>query len=279
MFEATRSTLMGAAAVVIAASTSCVPYVPQRQHVPLQPPSEVAQYHFAWTLPEGGSAPPVEITIAVVDPVFTGCSMGDDTYKRVAKSFAASMSTDFDRALVAKGIKVSGPFVALNDMTYSDKKAADMALTPVVCVNVVEKIEGEKFVGDDNVADYASKVFTLKVEGFVAFVMKEPLSGEKLWVKKLDLAGTELSTIQAYGVEEVQPAAPEDGQKHLYAPPEYRDNGKLLYDGRQDSIGQVAVRWYPTIMNKAWTYLDVAEMTELKKQVEEIRKKSTVIQN
>jgi hypothetical protein len=184
------------------------------------------------------------------------------------------MSTDFDRALVAKGIKVSGPFGALNDMTYSDKRAADLALTPIVYINVTSKEEPERMIGSQGVVDYVEKVVTLKVDAFVAFEMKEPLSGEKLWVKKLDLPPSELTTVLAYGVDVVQVVNQYGGFSS-----DYRNNNKLLYDGRQDTIAKLAEGWYPEIMNKAWTYLDTTEMLELKKQVEEIRKKATVIQN
>ena len=34
------------------------------------------------------------------------------------------------------------------------------------------------------------------------------------------------------------------------------------------------MRWYPTIAQKAWTYLDAEEMTTLKPQVAEIREHS-----
>jgi hypothetical protein len=93
-------------------------------------------------------------------------------------------------------------------------------------------------------------------------------------VKKLDLPGTEVTTVQAYGVDTYQVVNQYGGFST-----DYRNNNKLLYDGRQDTIAKLAEGWYPAIMNKAWTYLDTMEMMELKKQVEEIRKKSTVIQN
>ena len=93
--------------------------------------------------------------------------------------------------------------------------------------------------------------------------IREPLSNQKLWVKKL-----ELEPIEHKGVEYFEAAA----GSTTGSPAEPDANSKLLVDGRQEALADVMQQWYPAIMQKCWKYLDVAEMLSLKPQVEEIRK-------
>ena len=260
--------------------------VPQQPHRPAALPTSPwgNGYSFSWS-PPPGSKEARPLTIAVVNADFNvkDCNPSVLYYRQVVKGFAHSLAVDLDRALVAKGIRVTGPFDAFNDLTYAEKQAADFALTPAVCVKNMNVGYGPmRSVGYDNVTDYVVKPFMLDMEIEILFVLKEPSTEEKLWVKKIGLDPAREWGDEAYqAVPRMKPITVSGGlfsPDHQEQVPDGYDSGALLYDGKQDAIATMFRKLYPTIMAKAWTYLDVDEMLHMKPTVEEIRKKSTVIQ-
>ncbi len=53
------------------------------------------------------------------------------------------------------------------------------------------------------------KSFVMHVSGWVSFVMQEPLSGEKMWIKRLELETTDIRGVDIYG------AGPDHGEQWL----------------------------------------------------------------
>jgi hypothetical protein len=247
--------------VACALYLGCLPPVP---HHPAAPPVARETFDFKWQPANGGqTATTRELTVAVVYPTLTDNDVTfGDAYRKFGRAFAKSVATDLDRVLAAKGIKVSGPFAAYDEISYPDKRSADLALTPSVVVTTSYLYTQPKLVGNDALVDYSERSFSLRVQGYVAFELREPMSREKLWVKRLDFDLEDVRGLEAFAVTPVLNAA---------GTPERYDVGDRVYDGRQDALAQVLTRWYPTILDKAWAYLDVDEMVNMKTQVEEIR--------
>lgn len=273
---------------VVWACGAAEPVPPPRQ--PQSPPTSPwgDNFTFSWD-PPAGDAKPLGLTIAVVAPDFPAdCGLSDDlkkTYKKVLKGYAHSMALDLDRVLVAKGVRVTGPFDTFSDMTYAEKQSADLALTPTVCIrSEPPKYDPARPIGSGGVTDYIEKPFNLEVEVVVSFVLKEPLSEQKLWVKKLNLDEATERWVEAYkAVPRMTSTQVGDGffqpVTNVDVPTGIYDTGEILYDGKQDAMANIIKKAYPTVMGKAWTYLDTDEMASMKPTVEEIRKKSTVIQH
>jgi hypothetical protein len=306
---------------------------------PFSPPApRWTTYQFSWQAPAAPVAKPAPLTVAVVKPFAADkeSAFAALAFRKMAKGFAGSMGTDLDKALVAKGVKVSGPHDAWDEMTYADKQAADMALAPKVFLTAEIRHEPGRIVGgqapggggggggvqerlgpqqlvqarpilvaaaggpmpflaarevamgrnpsarrDARVAQrgkggdpeppplppagpaYIERKFTMIVQGHIALEIREPLSNQKLWVKKLELEPVEHSGTEYF-------EAPEGSVTASAAEPDA--NSKLLVDAKQEALADVMQQWYPAIMQKCWKYLDVAEMLSLKPQVEEIRK-------
>jgi hypothetical protein len=240
----------------------CMP--PGPPYTPTAPPVAKESFDFKWQPANDGQTKKTgELTVAVVYPTLTDneATFGE-SYRKFGKAFAKSVATDLDRVLAAKGIKVSGPFPAYDEISYPDKRSADLALTPTVVVTTSFVYAQPSLVGGGGHVDYSERTFKLRVQGYVAFELREPMSREKLWVKRLDFDLEEMQGVEAFGVTPVL-----DGNGR----PERYDVGERVYDGRQDALARVLTRWYPTILDKAWNYLDVDEMVNMKKQVEEIR--------
>ncbi|HEX7600390.1 MAG TPA: hypothetical protein VF316_02250 [Polyangiaceae bacterium] len=251
---------LGSAALV--AIMGCLP--PPPPHVPVSPPTGRASYQYAWAAPGSRPSGSAGVTVTIVNPQWAQDSIVlQQGYKNFAAGFTSSLGADLDKILVGKGVNVSGPHRTYDDITYPDKRAADFALTPVVFLTASLKWGVPAPVGSGGVADYVERKFSLTAQGFVEFVLVEPLSRQKLWVKKLDLEPQSIEGVEVYAANVVND--PATGQALRV------DVGPLLYDGKQDAMADAMTRWYPTIAEKAFTYLDTEEMASLKPQTVEIR--------
>jgi len=219
--------------------------------------------------PQAAPAASVPVTIAVVNPLYKEeeSALATPSYGKVGRGFSGSLGSDLEKILIAKGITTTGPFASLDDMTYSDKKSAALTLAPRVFIAADLKYESlQPYEGPGNAtppvrrgmfggvvaspgSGYTQRRFTLSVTGWISFVMQEPLSGEKMWIKKLDL-----DAVQMAGTEVRDP------------------NGELKYDGKADAMASALKELYPIIIAQFGRYLDPEEMQNLKAKGEEIRK-------
>lgn len=112
----------------------------------------------------------------------------------------------------------------------------------------------------------------MKIGGWVAYEMREPLSSEKMWVKKLELDGNVVRGKEIYEATPVYETryGGQYGNEPYQALVRY-DHGKIVYNGRAEALGDVLKNYYPVIMAKAWTYLDTDEILNLKGKAKEIR--------
>ncbi len=271
----------------------CLACAAPQPREPRPVPQSRDTYEFHWN---GGQdqAPSVGLTVAVVRPHYADqdSALSEPGYRKFAKGFAKSAGVDLDKVLVGKGCRVSGPHESWDDITYPDKQSADLALTPKIFLTTVVKYDRDRSPGgavsggrggkasrasssggsragndgivpNDGAVDWVERPVFMSVQGFVAFELREPLSNQKLWVKKLELEPEDTRTIECY---EAEPILNSEGWTTGYRA------GKLLYDGKQDALADLMEKWYPEIMSKARTYLNTEEMLNMKPQVEEIRK-------
>ena len=226
--------------------------------------------------------PPVSLkaTIIVVNPFYkdTESSLIDPIYAQVGKGFSKSMGVDLDKVIIAKGMTSVGPYLTLDDVTYPDKKNADITLAPRVFLTTETKYdEWRNLIYRDNKnptgeITVKERKFEMKIGGWIAYEMREPLSGEKMWVKKLEM---EEKVVQGIEIYEALPIY-ETRYTGQYNDIPYQylaryDQGKMIYNGRVDAIADALKEHYPIIMEKAWTYLDTEEILNLKEKTKEIR--------
>lgn len=234
------------------------------------PPVQVYTPRFGFAYPAANEAPAGDITIAIIRPVdvneaniqakkdrdariasFRASGWGVDgltsKYEKLDEAFRSSMVAQLQELFNAKGFKQRGPFDDLNGMTFPDKKGSDLTLTTQVGIGIAlpQKMRQTKpnLVGSDVHVIVTSG--PCSASGFVSFVILEPLSGEKLWVKKVDVP-----PVQANCSGEA-----EDDQ--------------FLANGYAYVLEQV----YPVVMKTAWDYLSSEELAVLKKQAQELRTK------
>jgi len=200
----------------------------------------------------------------VVNPSYTNVS-GKLGLRKFVKSFSGFLGSSLDEVIVAKGMTAKGPYDSLDMITYPDKKGSDLTLTGKLFISPgeselidTERVSINSSSGRNVLCDLMT--FEATVEVWITLEMREPLSGEKMWVKKIDL-GTHTAEYQkAFAFT-------------------YRKGGKTMvrrakpkFDTREDIIARLFDTLYPNIMETAWNYLNTDEMLMLKKTGGEIRK-------
>lgn len=221
-------------------------------------------YFYNYEPPKKMAAVSVNANVIVVNPFYKEAesAFADTTYAKVGKGFSKSMGVDLDKIIVAKGMTAVGPYLTLDDVTYPDKKNADLTLAPRVFLTTDAKL-GNSYQREYNGIGHLEKAFTMKVGGWVAFEMREPLSGQKMLVKKLELEEKEVRGVEIYQAIAVR--------KNQYGHVLEWGEGKLLYSGRAEALADALKEYYPIIMQKAWTYLNTDEILDLKEKTKEIR--------
>ena len=220
----------------------------------------------------------VKATVIVVNPFYKDAesSLIDPIYAQVGKGFAKSMGVDLDKIIIAKGMTSVGPYLTLDDVTYPDKKNADITLAPRVFLTTETKYdEWQNLIYADKNPEgkivVKERKFEMKIGGWVAYEMREPLSGEKMWVKKLEMEGSVVRGTEIY--EALPIYETRYGGQYNDIPYQHLvryDQGKMI-QGRADAIADALKEYYPVIMEKAWTYLDTEEILNLKGKTKEIR--------
>ncbi|MEM5817964.1 MAG: hypothetical protein AAGU16_08890, partial [Desulfitobacterium hafniense] len=175
-----------------------------------------------------------------------------------------SIAADMDKIIIAKGMTVTGPFESLDMMTYPDKKNADLSLTPEFFLNAEQRelspLRNKQF------GKTVEQEVEIRLDGWMILVLREPLSSEKIWIKKIPLGE---ATERAVVIYEAMPVYKRSGD---IIPNGYRA-GQVIFDGRKDALANMLKQMYPTIMNTAWTYLNTQEIAVLRDKAKEIRQR------
>ncbi|MGA2083279.1 MAG: hypothetical protein ABSH53_22105 [Holophaga sp.] len=273
--------------MVACAPPAAAPPPPPPQQVPVS--AWGGHFSFSYTPPAATAEPAsANATILVVNPSYKDheSAFARRDFEKIGKGFSASMGVDMDKILIAKGLTSKGPFSAIDELTYSDKKNSDLTLNPTVFITSDVKfgkweVEGQTYVTEGRTITVMTRPFELRVGGWVSFVMQEPLSGEKMWIKKLELdeksyTGKEYCEAKA----QYHTNTTTTGNGSLFFP--YQTNteqvldgynpGDLLFSENVDDMAGYVKEIYPVVMKKCWDYIDPEEVNSLKSKVAEIRK-------
>jgi hypothetical protein len=213
---------------------------------------------YAYDPPQNSGVNSVKVTLAVVNPYYPEQSINKD-FKKVAKGLAKSFATDLDKIIVARGMTVTGSFDSLDMMTYPDKKNSDLSLTPEFLIEVQTRDLTRWTMKQGS----AEKEVEVKLYGAVILVLREPLSSEKIWIKKIPVDElVERATIiaQAVPVYITSTVIPDSYQI-----------GNVEFDGSQDAVANMLKKIYPSMMDTVWRYLEPEELVMLKEKGKEIR--------
>jgi hypothetical protein len=196
---------------------------------------------------------------------------------KVLRTFSNSVGEDLQGLLVAKGLTALGP-TAIDEVTFPEKKASSLTVLMEFVFDIqysqIKQQEDQNFAGDVRAATYTG---TMTVGLKVYYYLLEPLSEEKMWVKKLDLGSDDYNFVIGKKLEQYQSGTrvEDDGcgdttNVAVYA---WRDTGEMLFDSRPKVFSDVLKKAYPNLMETAAKYFDTDEMTALRVKADEIRER------
>jgi hypothetical protein len=211
----------------------------------------------------------IPVNVAVVNPYYKDAEsvLTHELFSSVGKGFSTSMGNDLDKILIAKGMTTTGPFPSLDEITYSEKKNAALTLAPKVFISADIKYAGELHPVARDVGVTMEREFTMNITGWISFIMQEPLSGEKMWIKKLELDPVKVEGVEIYEAN-AQYRADGCGGQALVG---YNPTAKKLYIGQTEAMASALKKMYPVILSMFEKYLDSDELVQLKAKGQEIR--------
>ena len=174
--EAVWLSLVVGLALACASGPKGIPYNPSFAYTP--PPTEA----------------PSEVSIALISarlnqlqPANPQAMAGQQTVvfgEKHGNAFLNSLTNALQQLIVARGFKISGPFARMDDMTFPQKKQSELAL-----IAVSDLVQS----GPDGCAGNVREgrlncVGTCAISGFLTFEMWEPMSGQKVFMKRVDVA-------------------------------------------------------------------------------------------
>lgn len=234
-------------------------------------------YNYTWEPPQSAPVGALRVTIAIVSPAFAQQNEFAIKHDPLAKGFTRSLEADLDKLLIAKGMTVTGPYENLEMMTYPDKKNADLSLTPDVILNATVK-EGQWM---QNGKTFVKPVEVI-MDGSIALVLREPLSSEKIWIKKIPLQTVskksqtvaEQLTVTQGGNPDLLVGRRKVSLLELAAasPTVTIRPGELIINGAEEAMADCIQDLYKPIMDTAWSYINGQEIKILKEKAAEVRK-------
>ena len=271
---------VGLAAVVFLVLASCgIPVAKSAE--PTFPVSRWGQnYAFNFETPPPAPPKSVDAAIIVVETEYWKTNVFDEeSYRTIGERLAQSMGVDLQKIVISKGMTALGPYETYDEVVYGDKKNASLMLAPKLEMQITVNYFGPatQISGVNQARQYENRMsrdFEMKVGGYLTLVMMEPLSREKMWIKKLEIAPVILRGVEQWeAVPEHTPTygffGEVTGQKITGW-----NQGAMVYDDKPEVLADIVSSFYQTVLGKCWTFIDPQEILDLKATAQEIRDKA-----
>ncbi len=240
--------------------------------VPPQPrtPKQVYTPNFTFE-PPSTAQNKCDMTIAIIKPQTSGTMFSDVLIRSgpemqraldYGNDMLKAAKGDMEKILIAKGFNVLGPFDSIDEMTFSEKERASLLYVPVFDANM-------DFMGGDvsqGTSGSVSQQATVNMRGSVSLAFLEPMTREKVWMKRFDL--------EPYSDSYVASAQMRMRQNDPLAA---AISQALMGDAQQSQKTQLEAavvvlnNFYQKAMNKMWDHLDPKEIQSLKKEAAKLK--------
>lgn len=212
-------------------------------------------FTFEYVPKQTNPAGSVGMSLAFVKPYYAVAftSGGTELFKR----FKDALGSDIEELIIAKGFTMKGPYTALDEMVYDDKKGVDIAIK-IEIVPEFTAVEGrwrQHYVPLSGIAySYSGKA---SLVGKINLTGVEPLTNQKIWSKSVSIPNVENIDIQT---------------SSRYTEP--LQGTQVLEDaGVYNALGKALEAQYQGIMDKISAHFSPAEFGSLKNQVTELKLK------
>lgn len=171
------------------------------------------------------------------------------------------LQTDLEQILLAKKVRVLGLFKTLDEMTFDEKKRATYAFTPDIFITVdtnTKSASGSPYVEEGNII----------VNGFITLTLRESLTGEKLWVKRIDAEPIQKPYKFVAKFKEPNHFSTTIGVMGVAIP-----SGATEEKDDTDQILAAALsEFYTALGDKLWRHIDPEEWSKFLDQAESVRR-------
>lgn len=209
---------------------------------------------YSWTPPTTEPIPN-KFTFALIHPHYADNSW--ELYDPF-RTFSQSLAGDTEELLTARGYSIRGPFKTRDEMVYADKEVCDLALIIEVDPTFKFVEGGFSVIGQckDGSTGYGIKDGVLAIYGKINLVALEPLTGEKLWVKSVEI--------------------PEQRTEKINVKTGYCNATFLTFITKQNAVQNAVIdllqAGYTGILDKMWNHLEPSEFERLKPTIEQLKK-------
>lgn len=251
----TKQSVLAIALLVVAALTFWASAT--TSSVPLKTPV------YTWS-PPTEERKPIKFTIAILNPSYVENYAGHPLMMyEPFKSFSGSLAADIEEALTARGYSIRGPFKSRDEMVYNDKEVSDLAL--IIEIAPMFRMVSGKFdiplyaVVKCSDGSYPTNLVNavISISGKINLTAMEPLSGEKLWVKSVEIPLT-----QTYPVTSGLVCGARD-QVLQY----------IISDNTvQNAIVALLENGYKDIIDKIWNHIHPSEFERLATTIRDLKK-------
>jgi len=213
---------------------------------------------FSFVPPERTTPNSAGVSFSIVNGRYT--EPGQWTGTGPLRDFATYLGSGFAEALAARGYTTRGPFESYEMMTFPDRQNTDLVLQPDLQVTV--SITGLRSVPHVVILgqNYYTYTGLITVGGRLNLSVLESLSKERMWVRNIDIPRKEI---------------PFQGTMRFPAgTSQAADESRFPEDpGFTTPLAAELVKVYQQILQTSWTYLDPREMTVVKNQSQDVRKR------
>jgi hypothetical protein len=175
------------------------------------------------------------------------------------QSLRRGIGSDIEEVIIAKGFSLKGPYDALDEMIFEDKKRTDMLIQIEIAPSFTA-VQGEwkshynPLLGGNYTYSYTGKA---SLVGRITLNGIEPLTNEKLWVKSVSIPN----------IENIDIATTNRYVRRL-------TDLEILEDpGVYNAIGKALQQQYQGILDKIVVQMSVEEFNSLKPQIKELKSK------
>lgn len=243
-----------ALALTTLAVTACV--APAPRQAPLPP----ATPNFVFNPPDQATKK-LDKAVAIVGPktggsmwsnnAFDANMLGADERARSRAALAEMLKAtrvDLEKVVIARGFNTVGPFVSADEMTFSQKERSFVMFEPQFDTSVDFAGTPTSFLGVERTEG------TVTTRGSVTLAFYEPLSKEKVWLKRLDL--------------------PPASEPYLVNKSVSKEGRLLSYNSTQgDAVVRSLNKFYAGAMAKIWAQVDAREISALQQDVDQLKAK------
>lgn len=213
-----------------------------------------------------GEAP--DVSFALVSPSFGSEEMSN--YGGPFEDFTRELEADFQEMLNERGYTVGGPYDSYSVMTYPQRERTDLTLVPtinidVATMNVASEYEPAPLLSLKTEGNYTLSG-TEELSGNVTLALRETLTGERMWFKKIELPTKRVSWDSYTGLSEARARRVTRLGDRIGAFYSRSDDPGYL-----NPVSKALEAYYQRAMEVSWDYLNPSEMAHLKGLADELK--------